>query len=88
MIDAPVTVMSGTLGKMTDFTPGWVSICRLSDYGDSRLLLHRYGAAGAGQHAAEAQAQPAGAAAARTTKARFAEAGYPLRRPKRSPSPG
>ena len=39
----PLTVMGGTMGKMTDFTPGWVSVCKIGDFQDDRLLLHHYG---------------------------------------------
>lgn len=42
IIEAPLNLMSGTLGQMTDFKPGWVSICRLVDYADPRPMLHRY----------------------------------------------
>lgn len=42
IIEAPLNLMSGTLGQITDFKPGWVSICRLVDYGDPRPMLHRY----------------------------------------------
>jgi hypothetical protein len=43
LIEIPLTVMSGTVGNLADFTPGWVSISKMSDYGDDRLLLHRFG---------------------------------------------
>ncbi|HVU13268.1 MAG TPA: hypothetical protein VHD90_18445, partial [Phototrophicaceae bacterium] len=43
LVETPVTVMSGSVGVITDFTPGWVSLCKLSDLGDPRLLLHHYG---------------------------------------------
>jgi hypothetical protein len=42
IIEAPFNLMSGTVAQMTDFKPGWVSICRLVDYGDPRPMLHRY----------------------------------------------
>ena len=42
-IDVPLTVTEGSIGKMSDITPGWVSLCKLSDYHDNRLLLHHYG---------------------------------------------
>lgn len=44
IVEVPLTVMSGMVGHMVDFTPGWVSVCKLSDYHDNRYALHRYGA--------------------------------------------
>lgn len=41
-IDLPLSLLTGGLGKVTDFSPGWVSLCRLSEYGDSRPLLREY----------------------------------------------
>lgn len=43
VLEAPLNLMPGTLGQMTDFKPGWVSISKLVDYGDTRPMLHRYG---------------------------------------------
>lgn len=43
LLEAPLSIMSGSLAQITDFKPGWVSISRLVDYGDPRPMLHRYG---------------------------------------------
>ena len=65
LLEAPVTVMSGSVGKMTDFTPGWVNLCKLSDFGDNRLLLHAFGSMVQTHHPAQTQARCPVQAAAR-----------------------
>ncbi len=77
-IDVPVTVMSGTVGKMTDFKPGWVSVCKLGDYQDSRLLLHRYGGMVQVNTLPKLKRSILFQPLFDTTRTRFAEAGYPL----------
>jgi len=42
LIEIPLSIMTGTLGKFADFTPGWVSLLRLTDYGDPRPMLNEY----------------------------------------------
>lgn len=42
-LETTFSVMSGSISKMTDFQPGWVSVATLRDFNDARLLLHRYG---------------------------------------------
>ncbi len=79
LFDVPVTVMSGTLGNLADFTPGWVSICKLSDYQDSRLLLHRFGPTVQLNTLPKLKRGLLYKPLLETTTARFAEAGYPLK---------
>ncbi len=79
VIDVPLTVMSGTVGNLPDFTPGWISICKLSDYNDNRLLLHRYGALIQVTTLPKLKRALLFQPLVETTTKRFAEAGYPLR---------
>ncbi|MCK6578788.1 MAG: DUF4981 domain-containing protein [Anaerolineae bacterium] len=39
-LEAPLNLLTGGVAKYTDFSPGWISLCRLSDYDDPRPLLH------------------------------------------------
>ncbi len=80
-INVPVTVMSGTVGKMTDFKPGWVSVCKLDDYHDSRLLLHRYGGTVQVNTLPKLKRSLLLQPLVDTTQTCFAEAGYPLQEP-------
>ena len=43
MIEAPFNVLSAQVGQLVDLKPGWVSLWKMSDYRDDRLLLERYG---------------------------------------------
>lgn len=43
VIEAPFAVMSSQIGQMVDFKPGWVSLWKIGDHRDDRLLLDRYG---------------------------------------------
>jgi hypothetical protein len=79
LFDVPLTVMSGTLGKMTDFTPGWVSVCKLSDYHDFRLMLHRYGPLVQISALPKLKRGVLFKPLLEATTARFSEAGYPLK---------
>ncbi|MCC6803710.1 MAG: hypothetical protein IT319_12575 [Anaerolineae bacterium] len=78
LFDVPVTVMSGTLGKIADFTPGWVSVCKVSDYQDNRLLLHRFGPLVQVNTLPKLKRSLLFKPLMETTKERFAAAGYPL----------
>lgn len=42
-IEVPFSVMSAQVGQLVDLKPGWVSIWKMSDLKDERLLLARYG---------------------------------------------
>lgn len=79
VIDVPLTVMSGTVGNLADFTPGWVSISRMSDYGDDRLLLHRFGALVQTYVLPQLKRDTMLPPLLEATNTRFAEAGYPLK---------
>ncbi|MEP7291459.1 MAG: hypothetical protein ABI835_06725 [Chloroflexota bacterium] len=79
IIEAPLTVMSGGVGAITDFTPGWVSICKMSDYGDDRLMLHHYGPTVQVNTLPKLKRSIMYPPLLEATTARFAEAGYPLK---------
>lgn len=78
LIEIPFGLISGTLGKVADFTPGWVSLLRLTDYGDARPMLNEY----AMRLSAETLPQLKRALMYRplleTTHTRFEQAGFPL----------
>jgi hypothetical protein len=78
VIDVPLTVMSGVVGAITDFTPGWTSVCKVTDYGDDRLLLHRFGARVQVSTLPNLKRDIIYAPLLEATKSRFAGAGYPL----------
>ncbi len=42
VLEAPFSVMSGTVGKIADLAPGWVSLWTLADHHDDKLLLARH----------------------------------------------
>jgi hypothetical protein len=42
-IEAPFNVLSAQVGQLVDLKPGWVSLWKMSDHRDDRLLLERYG---------------------------------------------
>ena len=44
VIEAPFNILSAQLGQLVDLKPGWVSLWKMSDYKDDRLLLEKYGA--------------------------------------------
>ncbi len=79
IIEVPVTVLSGSLGKYTDFTPGWVSVCKLTDYNDTRLLLHRYGPLVQVNTLPKLKRATMFKPLLDTTQTRFAEAGFSLK---------
>ncbi|MBZ0290759.1 MAG: hypothetical protein K8I30_24245, partial [Anaerolineae bacterium] len=43
IIEAPFNILSAQLGQLVDLKPGWVSLWKMSDYKDDRLLLDKYG---------------------------------------------
>jgi hypothetical protein len=43
VIEAPFNILSAQLGQLVDLKPGWVSLWKMSDYQDDRLLLDKYG---------------------------------------------
>lgn len=79
LIDVPLTVMSGTLGSLTDFTPGWVSLCTVRDYGDTRLVLHHHGPTVQVNLLPKLKRTLLFKPLLETTTKRFADAGYPLK---------
>lgn len=43
VIEAPFNILSAQMGQLADLKPGWVSLWKMSDYQDDRLLLDKYG---------------------------------------------
>lgn len=81
LIEIPITVMSGTVGTLADFTPGWVSISKMSDYGDDRLLMHRFGPLIQTYTLPQLKRDNMLPPLIEATYTRFAEAGYALKLP-------
>lgn len=77
-LEAPLSLMSGTLGQIVDFKPGWVSICRLTDYADARPLLHHYGDLLRTTVLPRLKRHEVYPTLLQTTKTAFANAGFPL----------
>lgn len=77
-IEVAVSVTEGTVGKMSDITPGWVSLCKLADYGDNRLLLHHYGPLVQVNTLPKLKRALLFKPLQEATTQRFASAGYPL----------
>lgn len=42
-LEAPFNILSAQMGQLADLKPGWVSLWKMSDYKDDRLLLEKYG---------------------------------------------
>jgi hypothetical protein len=78
ILEAPLSLMSGTLGQIVDLKPGWVSICKLVDYADSRPMLHRYGDLLRVSILPRMKRHETYPALLETTKQRFREAGFQL----------
>jgi hypothetical protein len=81
IIDVPLEVTLGKPEPMPELKPGWVSVCKLTDYRDDRLLLHAYG------ETLQVQSLPSFKRAniykplVETTQIRFGTAGFPLKEP-------
>lgn len=43
LLEAPFNILSAQMGQLADLKPGWVSLWKMSDYKDDRLLLEKYG---------------------------------------------
>jgi hypothetical protein len=43
LLEAPFNILSAQMGQVADLKPGWVSLWKMSDYKDDRLLLEKYG---------------------------------------------
>lgn len=79
MIEVPFSLLSGGLGKVTDFSPGWVSLCRLSDYADARPMLRQYGEQIQTETLPPLKRAQLFQPLLETTRKRFESAGFPLR---------
>jgi hypothetical protein len=77
-IEAPLALQAGALGQIVDFKPGWVSVCKLRDYRDSRLFLHRYGSLLQVNTLPHLKRAEVFAPLLEVTQRRFADAGFAL----------
>jgi hypothetical protein len=77
-LEAPLSLMSGTLGQIVNFKPGWVSVCRLVDYADTRPLLHHYGDLLRTSILPALRRNELYPQLLQATKAKFTSAGFPL----------
>ncbi|MBZ0282751.1 MAG: hypothetical protein K8L97_18565 [Anaerolineae bacterium] len=78
IIETPFAVMSSQIGQMVDFKPGWVSLWKISDHRDDRLLLDRYGEALKTQVLPQLKHENLYKPLFDTTEERFKKAGYTL----------
>jgi hypothetical protein len=81
ILEVPLNIMPGTLAKMIDFKPGWVSISKLVDYADARPMLHRYGDVLRTSVLPRLKRHELYPPLLEATVFRFAEAGFPLQQP-------
>lgn len=79
VIEVPFSLLSGGLGKVTDFSPGWFSLCRLSDYGDARPMLRQYAEQIQLETLPPLKRAQLFQPLLETTRKRFESAGFPLR---------
>jgi len=81
MLDLSFDLAPGKLGEAAtnEVMPGWVSVCKVSDYKDDRYLLHRYGALLQVKTLPQLKRATLYEPLTKITEARFADAGYPLR---------
>ena len=78
ILETTFGLMPGKLGQIVDFTPGWVSICKLADYQDDRLLLHRFGDLIQINTLPQLKQAIVYEPLVKATRERFGAAGYPL----------
>ncbi|NWF70385.1 MAG: hypothetical protein HXY40_14960 [Chloroflexi bacterium] len=78
-LETNLSVMSGKLGEIVDFKPGWVSLWTLRDHQDDRLLLYRYRDAMLNQVLPKLKRARLFQPLLDATSARFEKAGYPLK---------
>jgi hypothetical protein len=78
IIDVPFEVTLGRPEPLPELKPGWVSVCKLTDFRDDRLLLHAYGEALQIQSLPSFKRTLVYKPLVETTAARFASAGFPL----------
>lgn len=74
-------LISGGISKIAELKPGWVSVCRLIDYGDARPLLHQYRDLLLTTVLLRLRRAELYKPLLETVKARFKEAGFPLHEP-------
>lgn len=78
IIEAPFAVMSPQIGQIPDFKPGWISLWKVSDHRDDRLLLERYGEALKERILPQLKREIVYQPLFEATETRFNNSGYPL----------
>ncbi|MFQ3568512.1 MAG: hypothetical protein SNJ59_16105 [Aggregatilineales bacterium] len=71
-------LITGGISKIAELKPGWVSVCRLIDYGDARPLLHQYRDLLLTTILLRLRRAELYKPLLETVKSRFKEAGFPL----------
>ncbi len=77
-LEAPFSVMTGKLGEIVDFKPGWISLWTVTDYEDDRALLSRYLDVMQNNVLPKLKRVQLFQPLLEATEKRFAKAGYPL----------
>lgn len=78
VIEAPFAVMSAQIAQIVDLKPGWVSLWKISDHKDDRLLLDRYSDILKNRVLPQLKANQLYKPLFDTTEERFKKAGYML----------
>lgn len=79
VVDAPFEVTLGKPEPLPELKPGWVSVCKLIDFRDDRLLLHAYGELLQVQSLPGFKRSNVYKPLVETTYTRFASAGFSLK---------
>jgi hypothetical protein len=77
-LEAPFNILSAEIGRLTDLKAGWMSLWRLSDYRDDRLLLAQYRDILETKVLSQIKRMTVHAPLLQTTQERFQKAGYKL----------
>jgi len=78
VLEAPFNVLSAQIGQMVDLKAEWVSLWRMSDYRDDRLLMEQYGRVIAEQVLPRLKREALYPPLLERTQRQFAESGYAL----------
>lgn len=77
-LEAPFNILTAEIGRLTDLKAGWVSLWRLSDHRDDRLLLAQYRDVLENKVLSQIKRMNLHAPLIQTTLDRFRRAGYDL----------
>jgi len=78
VLEAPFNILSAQLGQLVDLKPGWISLWKMSDYKDDRLLLEKYGSILADKILPSLKRDKMYPALFQATQERFAATGYDI----------